>query len=141
MKLSSRTRYGIASLVYIVSKGNQQTSLNTLSKELDISKIYLEQIYSDLKKSQIVESIKGPTGGYYVKDSNVTLLEIFETLEPQLFEITEDACSSETLNNALYNHIYVLLDDSIKAKLQSLRLFEIAESIQVETSESLMYYI
>lgn len=39
-------------------------SLSDISKRQDISLSYLEQHFSKLRKSGIVESIKGPGGGY-----------------------------------------------------------------------------
>lgn len=141
MKLSAKTRYGIASLIYIATKGNNHTSLTKISKELEISKIYLEQIFSELKEQGIVNAIKGPSGGYSISNTETTVYDAIYALEPQLLEKTEDATNDSHFNEALQKHIYALLDEQIKAKLQSLRLLDISESINREKHDSLMYYI
>ena len=66
MKFSSKGRYAIAALVYMAQKnGNEeQITILAISQALGISKIYLEQVFSMLKRADIVTSIKGAQGGY-----------------------------------------------------------------------------
>ncbi|AGN23699.1 Rrf2 family transcriptional regulator [Erysipelothrix rhusiopathiae SY1027] len=52
MKLSARTRYGIAAMTYMHINDQELTTLVNIAEHLNISKIYLEQVFFQLKTSQ-----------------------------------------------------------------------------------------
>lgn len=54
MRISSRGKYALASLIYIALHGNSEKNITvvSISKELGISKKYLEQIFALLKKKK-----------------------------------------------------------------------------------------
>ena len=65
MKLNSKSRYAVMALADIASFNKQNPiSLRDISLRQNISLVYLEQIFSKLKKSNIVKSIRGANGGY-----------------------------------------------------------------------------
>ena len=65
MKLNSRSRYAVMALADIASFNKQKPiSLRDISLRQNISLVYLEQIFSKLKKNNIVKSIRGANGGY-----------------------------------------------------------------------------
>ncbi len=66
MKLSSKGRVAVTSLVdvAIYSKSNNPVKLSDISKRQNISLSFLEQIFFLLKKKGIVQSTRGPLGGY-----------------------------------------------------------------------------
>lgn len=49
------------------NEAGQPISLTTISERQNISLSYLEQIFCSLKKAGIVDSAKGPGGGYFLK--------------------------------------------------------------------------
>ena len=65
MKLSTKGRYAVMALADM-AKFNQirPISLRDISLRQGISLLYLEQIFSKLKKNNIVRSIRGINGGY-----------------------------------------------------------------------------
>jgi Rrf2 family transcriptional regulator, iron-sulfur cluster assembly transcription factor len=83
MILTTKARYAVMAVIEIAdNKNNQPVSLLTISKKQEISLSYLEQIFSHLKKSAIVKSIKGPGGGYVLgKNRNeITIAEIIKAI-------------------------------------------------------------
>ena len=65
MKLTSRGRYAVMALADIANFDRQNpVSLRDISLRQNISLVYLEQIFSKLKKNNIVKSIRGANGGY-----------------------------------------------------------------------------
>ena len=65
MKLSSKGRYAVMALADIANFDRQNpVSLRDISLRQNISLVYLEQIFSKLKKNNIVKSIRGTNGGY-----------------------------------------------------------------------------
>ncbi|NTW96760.1 MAG: Rrf2 family transcriptional regulator [Erysipelotrichaceae bacterium] len=137
MKLSTKGRYGLAVVILLNRHKGQTTSLLSISTSLDLSKIYLEQILAVLKSHQIVSSIKGPTGGYFIKtESHFTVYDVLSVLEPNL---TSDDISSpqKTLGALLEDKVYYPLSQSVKSALASISIDELSGSLNDEA----MYYI
>ena len=85
-------------MVDLAKFGSQKPcSLSHVSVRQNISLSYLEQIFNDLKKAELVKSQKGPGGGYVLnkqteeiknqqKQSNVTKRVTVPDLEKILYE-------------------------------------------------------
>ena len=65
MKMSTKGRYAVMALIDIgtYSKG-EPVSLAEIAERQDISQEYLEQLFGKLRKARLVESSRGPGGGY-----------------------------------------------------------------------------
>lgn len=65
MKMSTKGRYAVMALIDI---GEHSTggpvSLSEIADRQDISQEYLEQLFGKLRKAKLVESSRGPGGGY-----------------------------------------------------------------------------
>ena len=65
MKLSTKGRYAMIALTDLANYGDDQlVSLSEISERQDISLAYLEQLFVKLRRANIVESVRGPGGGY-----------------------------------------------------------------------------
>ena len=65
MKLSTKGRYAMVALTDLATAGPATlTSLAEISKRQDISLPYLEQLLVKLRRAGLVESARGPGGGY-----------------------------------------------------------------------------
>lgn len=65
MKLSTKGRYAMVALTDLATAGPQTlTSLAAISKRQDISLPYLEQLFVKLRRAGLVNSARGPGGGY-----------------------------------------------------------------------------
>ena len=87
MKLNSRSRYAVMALADIASFNKQNpVSLRDISLRQNISLVYLEQIFSKLKKNNIVKSIRGTNGGYVLtKDpEQIKLSNIFSAVDEKI---------------------------------------------------------
>ena len=62
MKISAKGRYGLAAMTYLARNYEAGTPITiiSISEKLGISKIYLEQVFSLLKRARLVNSIKQP---------------------------------------------------------------------------------
>ena len=70
MKLNSKSRYAVMALADIANFNEKSpVSLRDISLRQNISLVYLEQIFSKLKKNNIVKSIRGTNGGYILSGS------------------------------------------------------------------------
>jgi Rrf2 family iron-sulfur cluster assembly transcriptional regulator len=87
MKLNTRARYAVMALADIAKFDKQNPiSLRDISLRQSISLVYLEQIFSKLKKNNIVKSIRGTNGGYILaKDpEQIKLSNIFSAVEEKI---------------------------------------------------------
>jgi Rrf2 family iron-sulfur cluster assembly transcriptional regulator len=83
MLLTTKGRYAVMAVVEIASNGcNEPVSLLTISQKQQISLSYLEQIFAKLKKSKIVDSVKGPGGGYILarNKNEITIADIIQAI-------------------------------------------------------------
>ena len=87
MKLTSKGRYAVMALVDIAKFDSiNPVSLRDISLRQGISIDYLEQIFSKLKKYEIVKSIRGIQGGYILnrKPSEIKLNNIFDAVDEKV---------------------------------------------------------
>ena len=65
MKLTSKGRYAVMAMADLAKiNANHPTNLTDISLRQGISLSFLEQIFSKLKKNNLVQSSRGPFGGY-----------------------------------------------------------------------------
>jgi len=87
MKINSKSRYAVMALADIANFNRQNpVSLRDISLRQNISLVYLEQIFSKLKKNNIVKSIRGTNGGYVLtKDpEQIKLSNIFSAVDEKV---------------------------------------------------------
>ena len=118
MKISAKGRYGIASMVFLARSYDTSSPVTiiSISEHLGISKIYLEQVFALLKRSKLVNSIKGSQGGY------------------QLARPPHDL--------VLARDLFGVLDQNIHDTLNAVTLEDLLTAWKrEENSETLMYFI
>ena len=87
MKLTSKSRYAVMALVDLARFNNiNPVSLRDISLRQGISLDYLEQIFSKLKKNEIVKSIRGTQGGYVLNKNpnDIKLTNIFHAVDEKV---------------------------------------------------------
>ena len=87
MKLTSKGRYAVMALVDLARFDNiNPVSLRDISLRQGISLDYLEQIFSKLKKNEIVKSIRGTQGGYVLNKNpnDIKLTNIFNAVDEKV---------------------------------------------------------
>ena len=82
--ISQKTRYALRALLYLVERGKgAPVQLADIAETQQVPRKYLELIMLDLKKANIVTSIRGPTGGYRLARSpdEISFGEVIRTLD------------------------------------------------------------
>ena len=126
MILTTKTRYAVMAIIEIANeKDGRPIALNEIALRQNISLSYLEQIFARLKKSEIVTAVKGPGGGYILKNSNVTVTEVIKAMgEPVKMTRCgnkQKGCSFDK-TRCKTHHIWQGLEDKIYEYLDSVRL-------------------
>ena len=96
MKLTSKGRYAVMALVDLAKFNSiNPVSLRDISLRQGISLDYLEQIFSKLRKKEIVQSVRGIQGGYVLnkKAKEIKLTNIFDAVDEK---VTTVQCKKES---------------------------------------------
>jgi Rrf2 family iron-sulfur cluster assembly transcriptional regulator len=65
MRLSTKGRYAVMAMVDLAKhSGGEPVSLAEIAERQEISLSYLEQLFAKLRKGGLVNSVRGPGGGY-----------------------------------------------------------------------------
>ena len=127
MKLTSKGRYAEMALGDIAIFDSQKpVSLRDISFRQKISLVYLEQIFSKLKKNNIVKSIRGVNGGYVLaqEPKNIKLSNIFLAVDEHVKTIqckreSRKGCngrSSKCITHNLWDELETHINDFFEKK-------------------------
>jgi len=146
MKLSTKGRYGLRALIDLAahqSLGHQ--SLYNIAKRQKVSEIYLEQVFSVLRKNGIVKSVKGAQGGYFLNadPEKTTVKQLVEILEGDLRvvdPIEETDRTSKLITKCLYERVWQKVDRAVEEMLENITLEDMVQKYHKTAVEN-MYYI
>lgn len=124
MKLSTKGRYAMIALADLaLARSDGLVPLADISRRQDISLPYLEQLFVKLRRAGLVESTRGPGGGYRLARSpdSIRILDIMEAVDETVSALHTGAGASgavsgskaQSLTNRLWEsmsaHVYVFL--------------------------------
>ncbi len=119
--VSSKGIYGLAAMHVLSHATNARVmQVKEIVAMTSLSHSYLEQLLATLRKSGLITSVRGVNGGYKLSKapSEITVLEIIESLEGALFEVDQNVGSSVILE-AFWT--------DIQKKIQALFLLKLSE--------------
>lgn len=138
MLFTKASEYALLSLIFIAKKDSPQ-DVDTISKELDISKSFLAKILQNLAKAGILVSYKGANGGFMLAKQDFNLKEIISKTEKHagsVFECSKskdeceksDNCQIWNTFNTLQNQVddfleTIFLKDIIKEKIWKFTIY------------------
>ena len=127
MKLTSKGRYAVMALADIANfDGQNPVSLRDISLRQNISLVFLEQIFSKLKKNNIVKSIRGTNGGYILSNvpEKIKLSSIFLAVDENVKTVqckkeSKKGCqgrSSKCITHYLWDELEIYINDFFDKK-------------------------
>ncbi|MDR3301753.1 MAG: Rrf2 family transcriptional regulator [Spirochaetaceae bacterium] len=87
MRISTKGRYSLIALLYLALLDRESsTSMRELAGATGISEGYLEQLFIPLRKSGIIQGVRGPQGGYFFEKAPKTIAvgDILRSVEGSL---------------------------------------------------------
>ena len=87
MKLTSKGRYAVMAMADLAKNNvKEPTSLAEISLRQGISISYLEQLFLKLRKNNLVQSTRGPSGGYVLSKppEEIKLLSIINAVDEKI---------------------------------------------------------
>ena len=87
MKLTSKGRYAVMAMADLAKNNvREPTSLTEISLRQGISISFLEQLFLKLRKNNLVQSVRGPSGGYVLTKlpEEIKLLSIIRAVDEKI---------------------------------------------------------
>ncbi len=124
MKLSTKGRYAMIALADLaVNAGRGLVTLADISERQGVSLSYLEQLFVKLRRADIVESVRGPGGGYRLARAAdaIRVADILGAVDEKMDALskgrgaadaendTEEVALTDKLWEQLSAHVYVFL--------------------------------
>jgi Rrf2 family cysteine metabolism transcriptional repressor len=148
MRISAKGRYALAAVVNMAQQHDSGECITviSISERLGISKIYLEQVFSMLKRGDIVKSVKGAQGGYQLvrTPDQITVLDVLSAVETSLFEAVEGTVPEKApeIEAAMHSSVFDAMDKAISGTLSRITLEDlVVEADKHKGGQAIMYYI
>ena len=132
MKLSTKGRYAMVALADIaMQKGDGRVSLSEIAERQDISLAYLEQLFVKLRRAGLVESVRGPGGGYRLARaaSEIRVTEVLGAVEETVDATQTGAGATGALSGSraqsLCNRLWQGLSANVYVYLHQVRLSDV----------------
>ena len=127
MKLTSKGRYAVMALMDLAKFNDiNPVSLRDISLRQGISLDYLEQIFSKLKKNEIVKSIRGTQWGYVLNKNpnDIKLTNIFHAVDEKVKTVqckkeSKKGCngkSAKCITHELWDELEIYINNFFENK-------------------------
>ena len=135
MKLSTKGRYAMIALTDIaLLPSDQLATLCDISRRQDISLAYLEQLFVKLRRAGVVESVRGPGGGYRLAKSpeSIRIFDVLAAVDETVDALHKGAGASGALSGSkaqsLTNRLWEGLSAHVYVYLHQARLSDVIEN-------------
>lgn len=130
--LSKASKYAIRAVIFIVrNPRGEKYGAKQIAKELQIPAPFLSKVLQKLTKNNIISSVKGPNGGFFVSSKNhkKSILEIVDCIDgTSKFHrcfLGEAKCNNE--NPCEVHFLYLSFKEGVLNKLRSKTIEKIAK--------------
>ena len=111
MKLTSKGRYAVMAMADLAKNNvKEPTSLTEISLRQGISIDYLEQLFLKLRKNNLVQSTRGPSGGYVLSKhpKEIKLLNIINAVDEKIITLkcrkeSKKGCNGKSIKCITHN--------------------------------------
>ncbi|RUR34519.1 MULTISPECIES: Fe-S cluster assembly transcriptional regulator IscR [Vreelandella] len=131
MRLTTKGRYAVTAMLDLALNGQYgPTCLGDISKRQEISLSYLEQLFSRLRRSGLVQSVRGPGGGYLLARpaGEISVSQVIDAVDE-----TVDATRCQGLSDCqqgstcLTHHLWCELSGQIRHFLDDVTLAQLMQ--------------
>lgn len=135
MKLTSKGRYAVTAILDLAfHSGAGPVSLSEISKRQNISLSYLEQLFTRLRKQQVVCSTRGPGGGYSLQRpaAEIAVAEVISAVD----EVVTTGCASagkcDDGEQCLAHELWVELSQQIHGFLDGISIQDLMDESSIQ---------
>ena len=135
MKLSTKGRYAMVALADMaLQPDGSLITLSDIARRQDISLPYLEQLFVKLRRAELVESVRGPGGGYRLAraPSEIRVSDVLGAVEETVSALHKGAGASGAMSGSkaqsLTNRVWEGLSAQVYVYLHQTRLSDVVRN-------------
>ncbi len=148
MRITSRGRNALTAMIFI---GHQyqlgdSVSVSQISETLGMSKLYLDQIFLQLRRGGgMLRPVKGAPGRYTLsKTPNlITVYDILSMFESSIFEDTEETVADEypEIELVMQNRVFTPVNELLADFFEKITLEDLVRDMEYQKESENMFYI
>jgi len=138
MKISTKGRYALEAITDLaIHAGMNYESIRSIAERRRMSDNYLEQIFLLLRKAGVVESVRGPQGGYRIAREleSITAGDVLHAVEGRMAPVHcldstlgEEPCKKE--DRCVTRRIWLRMMLEMDAVLGQVTIADLAEAVK-----------
>ena len=133
MRLTTKGRFAVTAMIDLgLRQNNGPVTLAAISQRQQISLSYLEQLFGKLRRHELVESTRGPGGGYTLgrKASEITVADIIVSVDEPI-DATQcggkENCMGDDTGRCMTHDLWASLNQKMIEFLDSISLKKLVE--------------
>ena len=129
MRLSTKSRFAVTAMIDLALRDNAgPVSLTDIGARLKISVSYLEQLFSKLRQHRLVESTRGPGGGYALARSSesISVADIIGAIESCVSGTEKHPAAAHGPEDLMTRELWATLNTRMVEHMQSISLARLA---------------
>jgi Rrf2 family iron-sulfur cluster assembly transcriptional regulator len=147
MRLTTKGRFAVTAMIDLALRsGKGPVTLSGISQRQAISLSYLEQLFGKLRRHEIVESVRGPGGGYSLarKADKVTVADIIIAVDEPLDATqcgAKETChgaDAATGARCMTHELWATLNEKMVDYLDSVSLQDLVDQQKHKHSEQVV---
>jgi Rrf2 family protein len=133
LRVSEAASMGLHAMALLAVDPERLLSTREAASLLGVSEAHLAKVFQRLARVGLVDSIRGPKGGFLLarQPSTITLLEVFEAIEGPIVVraclFSSRLCDGE---NCIFGHLLESVDSEAKDYFGKTKLSEVVGTIQ-----------
>lgn len=135
---SKACEYGIKASTYIALRSleGKRVSLKEIAEEIDSPIAFTAKILYKLAKNKILESVKGPNGGFQIQKERIDSIKLADIVAAIDGDTIYNGCAlglyeCNALQPCPLHEKFVGIRDNLKSMLQNTSLYEVATGLEV----------
>jgi len=139
MRLTTKGRYAVTAMLDLaINSVDHPVNLNDISERQAISLSYLEQLFSKLRRENLVKSIRGPGGGYQLNGSRdeISVANIINAVNESMdVSRCEGRANCHDGQQCLTHNLWIDLSARINSFLDNITIGELIRQNEEQAKE------
>ena len=136
MRLTTKGRYAVTAMLDLaLNESRGPIRLAAISERQGISLSYLEQLFANLRRSELVCSVRGPGGGYRL-NRDATQISVAEVISAVNEDTDATRCGGrgdcQDGDTCLTHHLWLDLSDRIREFLTEISLGDLVARREIQ---------
>lgn len=136
MRLTTKGRYAVTAMLDLAMNAQQgPVCLADISRRQEISLSYLEQLFARLRRAGLVESVRGPGGGYLLAQvpETISVARVIDAVDESVDATRCGGLSDcQQGDTCLTHHLWCELSERIQGFLDGVTLGQLAARMEVQ---------